>query len=564
MLFTRLLAALAVLIHVSCSSPAAPPVDSSVPSGIQCETGSDGEQVCKSLHTEEEEESSSEDDDWSSGDDDHDDDGAWWELIEIGECQDLLLPKNCDSLTNKGECEKNPGFMKFACAESCDLCGEYDYSLSKITKEEEVADLCFDYHSKCKEWSSMGECEYNPNFMLKECRRSCFQCYEDSTQFGVEQALPGEEGDEDYEATVELIHNTSKYMKEMWSNEEHNYYNYKCKNMEEDCSFWAATGDECESNLDYMMKNCAPACQVCHLLDIRLRCPIKPGNEAVFKPGDLNKLFENIVDNADGKGEYLKYNPKALSRPKLKRDGTPAPESDAIDGPWIVVFENFISQVEADALIAAGAKEGYERSQDVGAENPDGSHEDEINDGRTSENAWCNSEHCENNPIIRPVIERIAEATLTHVDNHESLQLLRYEPGQFYNQHHDYIEYQQGMPCGVRMLTLFLYLNDVEEGGGTAFPLLNNGKGLVVQPKTGNALLWPSVIDEDPEEKDGRTDHEALPVLKGIKYGKFAVLVLWITFTYCRLTVVVLCDDLVKLRCKRMDPLEKLYSGRRG
>uniref|UniRef100_A0A7S2KTB1 Fe2OG dioxygenase domain-containing protein n=1 Tax=Skeletonema marinoi TaxID=267567 RepID=A0A7S2KTB1_9STRA len=97
--------------------------------------------------------------------------------------------------------------------------------------------------------------------------------------------------------------------------------------------------------------------------------------------------------------------------------------------------------------------------------------------------------------------------------------MLRYEPGQFYNQHHDYIEYQQDLPCGVRMLTLFLYLNDVEEGGGTSFPLVNNKKGIVVQPKRGNALLWPSVLDEDPEEKDGRTDHEALPVLKGIKYG---------------------------------------------
>ena len=71
------------------------------------------------------------------------------------------------------------------------------------------------------------------------------------------------------------------------------------------------------------------------------------------------------------------------------------------------------------------------------------------------------------------------------------------------------------MPCGVRILTLFIYLNDVEEGGGTHFPLL----GITVEPKMGNALLWPSVLDQSPESKDGRTDHEALPVLKGLKYG---------------------------------------------
>ena len=54
------------------------------------------------------------------------------------------------------------------------------------------------------------------------------------------------------------------------------------------------------------------------------------------------------------------------------------------------------------------------------------------------------------------------------------------------------------------MLTLFLYLNDVEEGGGTHFPLLD----ITVQPKKGSALLWPSVVDEDIEQKDFRTDHE--------------------------------------------------------
>ncbi|KAL7531944.1 hypothetical protein ACHAXR_004324 [Thalassiosira sp. AJA248-18] len=74
------------------------------------------------------------------------------------------------------------------------------------------------------------------------------------------------------------------------------------------------------------------------------------------------------------------------------------------------------------------------------------------------------------------------------------------------------------MPCGVRILTLFIYLNDVAEGGGTRFPLLN----ITVQPKKGNAVLWPSVLDESPESKDDRTGHEALPVLKGIKYGSNA------------------------------------------
>jgi hypothetical protein len=69
------------------------------------------------------------------------------------------------------------------------------------------------------------------------------------------------------------------------------------------------------------------------------------------------------------------------------------------------------------------------------------------------------------------------------------------------------------------MLTLFLYLNDVEEGGGTHFPLLD----ITIQPKKGNAVIWPSVLDDKPETKDPRTDHEALPVINGIKYVSTSV-----------------------------------------
>ena len=62
---------------------------------------------------------------------------------------------------------------------------------------------------------------------------------------------------------------------------------------------------------------------------------------------------------------------------------------------------------------------------------------------------------------------------------------------------------------------MYLYLNDVEGGGGTEFDQL----GITVMPKKGMALLWPSVLDHDPWAKDGRTTHAALPVNKGVKYG---------------------------------------------
>jgi len=69
---------------------------------------------------------------------------------------------------------------------------------------------------------------------------------------------------------------------------------------------------------------------------------------------------------------------------------------------------------------------------------------------------------------------------------------------------------------GVRILTLYLYLNDVENGGGTNFDKLD----LTVMPRRGRALLWPSVFDSDPNAKDDRTTHQALPVGKdSLKFG---------------------------------------------
>lgn len=80
---------------------------------------------------------------------------------------------------------------------------------------------------------------------------------------------------------------------------------------------------------------------------------------------------------------------------------------------------------------------------------------------------------------------------------------------------HDFIEKQEKFPSGPRILTAFLYLGDVEGGGGTDFPRL----GITVHPKKGRLLLWPSVLDSDPYKVDRRTTHQALPVEKGIKYA---------------------------------------------
>jgi prolyl 4-hydroxylase len=107
-------------------------------------------------------------------------------------------------------------------------------------------------------------------------------------------------------------------------------------------------------------------------------------------------------------------------------------------GPWVITMENVLSEKEAEHLIELGAVEGYERSSDVGKLKADGSFDTLVNSGRTSMNAWCQFE-CYKNATAVAVAERLSEITGIAEKNSENLQLLRYEEGQHYQVHHDYI-----------------------------------------------------------------------------------------------------------------------------
>ena len=281
-----------------------------------------------------------------------------------------------------------------------------------------------------------------------------------------------------------------------------------CQTEHAQCAEWVAMG-ECDANPGYMKRHCAPLCKSCDYLSIEGRCPIDPEAPLAWGPGDLNKMFTRLTSEP-----YLsKYDVKIHSSPDMGNQ------------PWVITMENVISEEESDVLIELGAVEEYKQSADVGKLNADGTFEESFNSGRTSTNAWCQNA-CYENATAREIGYRLSNLTGIPELNSEFLQLLRYEPGQFYRVHHDYIDLENKRQQGPRLLTLYLYLNDVEEGGGTNFDRLN----ITVMPKRGRALLWPSVKDEDPTVKEPRTTHQALPVVKGIKYGKY------ISFELCMTT----------------------------
>lgn len=104
-------------------------------------------------------------------------------------------------------------------------------------------------------------------------------------------------------------------------------------------------------------------------------------------------------------------------------------------------------------------------------------------------------------------IARIAGLPAAHA---EPLGVLRYGPGQEYKPHYDF--YCDDNHHAQRISTVFVYLNPVDEGGGTDFPRL----GVKVEPERGKAVKF---LNCDADGKPNpETLHAGLPVIRGEKW----------------------------------------------
>ena len=86
---------------------------------------------------------------------------------------------------------------------------------------DDFIDPCQDINPSCSKWATEGECQNNPNYMLRDCPRSCKSCQP--------LVLPSDyyDGNEDEEKNI--VDTTV------------------CKDEEEKCSEWAKSG-ECAIN----------------------------------------------------------------------------------------------------------------------------------------------------------------------------------------------------------------------------------------------------------------------------------------------------------------------------
>jgi TPR repeat protein len=111
---------------------------------------------------------------------------------------------------------------------------------------------------------------------------------------------------------------------------------------------------------------------------------------------------------------------------------------------------------------------------------------------------------------VHLALRQIANVAGLPVEHAEPLGVLRYGPGQEYRPHYDY--YSDDQHQAQRVSTVFVFLNDVAEGGGTDFPRL----GVKVEPARGKAVKFLNCDAEGRPNPD--TLHAGLPVIRGEKW----------------------------------------------
>ena len=119
-------------------------------------------------------------------------------------------------------------------------------------------------------------------------------------------------------------------------------------------------------------------------------------------------------------------------------------------------------------------------------------------------------------PVIARIERRIAALLKWPLQNGEALQILRYEVGQQYRPHYDYVDPSQSgagpflARGGQRVATLVMYLNTPQDGGATNFPDI----GLEVAAVKGSAIFF----SYDRPHPATQTLHGGMPVRAGEKW----------------------------------------------
>lgn len=181
-------------------------------------------------------------------------------------------------------------------------------------------------------------------------------------------------------------------------------------------------------------------------------------------------------------------------------DPVALPEPEVVSKrPRIRLFRGFFTQAECEHVLKV-AEGLYQPSMVYNAARQLVRDPIRTSDGATLH--WLVED-----PAVHALLRRIGRATGTDASQGEASQVLRYQPGQEYKPHYDYLRASENQ----RIVTALVWLNDDYQGGETAF--LRTGQKL--RGRKGDAVVfWNSLPDGSI---DPLTEHAGLPVQRGTK-----------------------------------------------
>jgi prolyl 4-hydroxylase len=178
--------------------------------------------------------------------------------------------------------------------------------------------------------------------------------------------------------------------------------------------------------------------------------------------------------------------------------------TDAYEDPYII--NNIINEQEANHIISKSSMQ-LNDSRILG---------DTLDTKiRKSKSTWLYKD----DPIVMKIMIKIANIVKLPLENAEALQVVKYDPSGYYNEHHDSCCDGHQLCAefikrgGQRIKTILIYLNDEFTEGATNFPVLNKK----FKPPKYSAVIF-NPLATNSNKCHPKALHAGLPVKSGTKY----------------------------------------------
>ena len=244
---------------------------------------------------------------------------------------------------------------------------------------------------------------------------------------------------------------------------------------------------------------------------VRLRAGIEPHEvrrQLKLKGLGDGQIRDLMQEAYDGRRPVEDVSYSGLTNAAITRRALHHPDIQKIPNPKVQLYtwKNFLVPEVCDAVVALID----ERLRD--STTADAFADPKVRTSRTSDIGLLGHD------LIMQLDELMAEAIGIHWSYTDVTQGQRYDLDQEYKAHYDYFipgtrEYQVFCQLGgQRTWTFMIYLNDVEEGGGTRFRRLEK----TIMPEKGKAVIWNNLNPDGTVNP--YTIHHGMKVRKGSKY----------------------------------------------